>query len=156
MAEEQNVQFVGVYFTGLRTVLTNIKKQEEIKMTDAEEEEKCNLALFTKKHKPENEILLTESFGSAIIDTACTKIVCGKRWYEEYVDQLEQKIKKQIKTGASAKNFKFGDGAKVKSYMKAIIPAQIGDTKCSIRTEVVDIDLALLLSKDSLKRAKAV
>ena len=40
--------------------------------------------------------------------------------------------------------------------MKATIPAQIGDTKCSIETEVVDIDLPLLLSKDSLKRAKAV
>ena len=32
--------------------------------------------------------------------------------------------------------------------MKATIPAQIGDTKCSIETEVVDIDLSLLLSKD--------
>ena len=40
--------------------------------------------------------------------------------------------------------------------MKAKIPAQIGDTKCSIETEVVGIDLTLLLSKDSLKRAKAV
>ena len=40
--------------------------------------------------------------------------------------------------------------------MKETIPAQIGDTKCSIETEVVDIDLPLLLSKDSLKRAKAV
>ena len=40
--------------------------------------------------------------------------------------------------------------------MKAKIPAQIGDTKCSIETEVVDIDLPLLFSKDSLKRAKAV
>ena len=64
--------------------------------------------------------------------------------------------KKQIKTGASAKTFRFGDGAKVKSYMKAKIPAQIGDTKCSIETEVVGIDLPLLFSKDSLKRAKAV
>ena len=27
-----------------------------------ENEEKCNLALFTKEHKPENEILLTDSF----------------------------------------------------------------------------------------------
>ena len=40
--------------------------------------------------------------------------------------------------------------------MKAKIPAQIGDTKCSIETEVVDIDLPLLFIKDSLKRAKAV
>ena len=40
--------------------------------------------------------------------------------------------------------------------MKATIPAQIGDTKCSIETEVVHIDLPLLFSKDSLKRAKAV
>ena len=31
MAEEQNVQFVGVYFTGLRTVLTNIKNKKKSK-----------------------------------------------------------------------------------------------------------------------------
>ena len=131
------------------------KKQEEIKMTDAEYEE-CDLTFFTKEHKSENEILLTESFGCAIIDTPCTKTVCGKRWYEEYVDQLEQKKKKKIKIGTSAKTFKFGNGAKVKSYMKATIPAQIGDIKCNIETEVVDIDLPLLLSKDSLKKAKTV
>ena len=31
MAEEQNVQFVGVYFTGLRTVLINIKNKKKSK-----------------------------------------------------------------------------------------------------------------------------
>ena len=130
------------------------QKQGEIRMTDAEEnEEECH---FTKESKSQNEILLMESFGCAIIDTACTKTVCGKRWYEQYVDQLEQKKKKNIKTGASDKSFRFGNGDKVKSYMKATIPAQIGDTHCTIETEVVDIDLPLLLSKDSLRRAEAV
>ena len=133
------------------------QNQEDFKMTNEENnEEECHFALFTKEHKTKNEALLMESFGCAIIDTACTKTVCGRRWYEQYVDQLEQKKKKKIKTSTSRKTFKFGNGKRVKSYMKATIPAQIGDTRCTIETEVVNVELPLLLSKESLKRANTV
>ena len=37
-----------------------------------------------------------------------------------------------------------------------IIPAKIGDTVCKIKTEVVQNDIPLLLSKESLKRANVV
>lgn len=129
-------------------------------MTEAEireeMEEMCNLTLFTKEQKPENEILMTESFGCAILDTACTKTVCGKEWFHEYIDKLAKERKKAIQTKSSRKAFRFGNGTKVNSYMTAYIPAQIGDVKCRIETEVVDIDLPLLLSKASLKKANAV
>lgn len=136
--------------------------KEEVRMTDTdiehyeECEEECNLTLFTKEHRTENEILMTESYGCAVIDTACTKTVCGKKWFEQYVDRLQEDQKKVIKKKTSTKIFRFGDGAQVHSYMNATIPAQIGKTKCNIETEVVDVELPLLLSKDSLKKAGTI
>ena len=136
----------------------NHQKQEEIRMTDVEEnEEKCNLALFIKEHKPENEILLTESLDVRSLIQRVLRLYVEKMvWRIMLISWSRREKKKQIKTGASAKTFRFGDGVKVKSYMKATMPAQIGDTKCSIETEVVDIDLSHVLSKNSLKRAKTM
>ncbi len=34
------------------------------------------------------EIFMTESLGSAIIGTACTRTVCGEKWLEKYIDDL--------------------------------------------------------------------
>lgn len=36
------------------------------------------------------------------------------------------------------------------------VPAKIGQTKCHIEAEVMPVDIPLLLSKTSLKRAKVV
>ena len=52
-------------------------------------EEECNLTLFTK-HKQHNEIFMTESFGCAVIDTACTHTVCGQNWLDNYTDNLDK------------------------------------------------------------------
>ena len=51
------------------------------------------------------------------------------------------------------KTFKFGDGNKLNSLYKVTLPCVIPDIEVSIITDVVDSDIALLLSKDSMKRA---
>ena len=56
----------------------------------------------------------------------------------------------------SGRKFKFGDGASVEAFQNAVIPAQVGNTKCNINTDVVEADIPLLLSKESLKRANAI
>lgn len=56
----------------------------------------------------------------------------------------------------SRRAFKFGDGKIVHSIKRVKVPAKIGQTRCNIETEVVPVDIPLLLSKTSLKRAKAV
>ena len=52
--------------------------------------------------------------------------------------------------------FRFGDGRKIVSEESVIIPAKIGDIVYKIKTEVVQNDIPLLLSKELLKRANAV
>ena len=48
---------------------------------------------------------------------------------------------------------KFGDGKVVNAYERVTIPATIGSQKGVIECEVIDKNLPLLLSKDSMKKA---
>ena len=49
--------------------------------------------------------------------------------------------------------FRFGDRRGVTSKMTVILPATIGHTKVNIKTDVVEADIPLLLSKYSMKKA---
>ena len=51
------------------------------------------------------------------------------------------------------RTFKFGNGNKLNSLYKVILPCVIADTEVSIITDVVNSDIPLLLSKDAMKRA---
>ena len=93
--------------------------------------ENCNITLFAIEHLLDNEIFVVESLGLAVIDTACSRTVCGEKCFA---------------TSASKKGFKFGDGNVVHSFKRVVIPPKIGNTDCNIVTEVVK----LLLSKTSL------
>ncbi|CAB4022650.1 Hypothetical predicted protein [Paramuricea clavata] len=101
--------------------------------------ESVNITLLTQ-----SEILIAESYGTAILDTACTKTVCGKSW-----------LQKVLSTQKSHRPFKFGHGSLIYSDKVVTIAAKIGKTNCKIKVEVVPIELPLLLSKESLKRAGA-
>ena len=60
------------------------------------------------------------------------------------------KEKKIVKEGV--RTFKFGDGNEL-NY-KVTLPCVIAAIEVSIITDVVDSDIPLLLSKDSMKRAR--
>ncbi|CAC5386683.1 unnamed protein product [Mytilus coruscus] len=62
----------------------------------------------------------------------------------------------EIKSKESHTPLKFDDGQTVYSYQSVKLPATIGSLNCYIETEVVDCEIPLLLSKDSLKRAQTV
>ena len=49
---------------------------------------------------------------------------------------------------------KFGDGKTVSSLKSVSIPAQIGKREVSIKTDVIDNELPLLLSKEAMKKAE--
>ena len=134
------------------------KKSEHVKLTEEEHVEECNITLFAKASMSDSEIFLAESLGSAIIDTACTRTVCGEKWLENYVkalssDQVNQVLQTEI---PSCRPFRFGDGNFVYSTRKVKLPAKIGKTKCHVEAEVVKVDIPLLLSKTSLKKAGTI
>ena len=130
----------------------NKAASNSVKLTESETIENCNLTLFTKEHPSINEVFAIESSCSAVIDTACTRTVCGEKWFNNFLE----KTCDDIPTYSSSRAFKFGDGKVVNCFKWANIPVHIGNTSCKIDTEIVKADIPLLLSKSSIKKANTV
>ena len=102
------------------------------------------------------KLFFAEASAASIIDTACTKTVCGEKWLKGYVDSLDDNDRKTIQAYESKRQVKFGDGNVVNSNKFVTVPAQIGNTHCKSEIELVPADIPLLLSKQSLKKAGTV
>ncbi|KAL5012988.1 hypothetical protein ScPMuIL_011539 [Solemya velum] len=104
-----------VYITGLKRCPDN-PRPEAVKMTECQENdnttqheavtESCNITLFTKESPSTNEILVMESLGAAVIDTACTKTVCGENWLRSYEEALNSDQKQKVNKSQSDKRFR--------------------------------------------------
>ena len=123
---------------------------------ETHEQEDCQLVMFTRQAENHCSVFMAETFGTAILDTACTSTVCGSKWLFEYKETLKEEEKAQMEEKTSERMFRFGDGAKVQAVKNVVIPAKIGEKQCKISTDVVELDLPLLLSKSALKKANAV
>ena len=95
-----------------------------------------------------------EAVNSAVLDTACTSTVAGENWFETYVASLNDEDRGDIKRTHSSKVFKFGGGERLQSLGSYTIPAVIAGKSVKINTDVVHSDIPLLLSLDTMKRAK--
>ena len=70
---------------------------------------------------------------TAVLDSGCTKNVCGKLWLDCYIDSLSKEGSKLTEERLSSARFEFGDGRVVQASRQVIIPAYIGDKKASKR-----------------------
>ncbi|CAC5382062.1 unnamed protein product [Mytilus coruscus] len=131
----------------------NVTINEE--QTDTSETVNITLITTSQQNITPQEIFVAEAFNAAVVDTACTKTVCESKWLHQFLDTSETEDE-EIKSKESHTPFKFGDGQTVYSYQSVKLPATIGSLNCYIETEVVDCEIPLLLSKDSLKRAQTV
>ena len=99
--------------------------------------------------------LISESMNSAVLDCGASKTVCGDVWFKCYYESLDDTDKSKVNSRASQNIFKFGDGNRVSSTKLVKIPAKIGNLNIMINTDVIEKDIPLLLSKESLKKARA-
>ena len=100
-----------------------------------------------QKRKNGRDIFLGEMLGSAVLDSGASK------WYKCFLETLTDAQKKKIVKIKGVRTFKFGNGNKLNSLYKVILPCVIADIEVSIITDVVNSDIPLLLSKDAMKRA---
>ena len=105
-----------------------------------------------QKRKNGRDIFLDETLGSAVLDSGASSTICGTKWYKFFLETLTDAQKKKIVKNKGVRTFKFGDGNKLNSLYKVILPCVIAYIKVSIITDVVDSDIPLLLSKDAIKR----
>ena len=94
---------------------------------------------------------LMDNDRSAIVDTACSKTVCGKRWLQEYVDSLSEHDRSTVFSEPSQNKFKFGAGGTIPSGGSYVIPIYLDGERHRLRVEVVESELPLLLSLGSMK-----
>ncbi|GAB1599884.1 hypothetical protein Ahia01_000265900 [Argonauta hians] len=96
-------------------------------------------------------IFLHEAFNQAVLDSGCSKTVCGEKWYNNFVESCPNAEIRRKRCKPST--FRFGDGRRVNSEMTVILPVTIGTKKVNLETDVVEADILLLLSKYSMKKA---
>ena len=95
--------------------------------------------------------VVSETLNCALIDTGCSATVCGKNWLQCYVDTLPENT--ILEEHHSGKVFRFGAGKAYPSIKQVNIPVHIGEQPGYILTDVVDCEIPLPLSKDSMKKA---
>ena len=94
-----------------------------------------------------------DAHNCAVLDSACSSIVCGESWQENYLNSLTEVDKQKIKQTVGQRTFKFGGGERLKSKGEYSLPAVIAGKEVTIRTDVVEYDIHLLLSRSAMKTA---
>ena len=116
--------------------------------------EDVNITLFTEElHECYITKFVGETFNCAVLDSGCSKNVCGESWLNYYLETLTQSDHSKVKFEDSSNSFRFGDGNSLKSSKRVTFPAKIGEKNIMIKTDVIASDLPLLLSKEAMKKA---
>ena len=124
------------------------------KVYTAEDEQ---MVLYMGCVTDENAEIKTNSSDCAVLDSGCSSNVCGKLWLDNYLKNLDQEDRDEIYYSSGKKLFTFGCGTQLKSKGggECIIPAFIADRCVKIKTDVVDSEIPLLLSRNEMKNLGA-
>ena len=119
------------------------------------EDDEVHVTLLAAEENFENKVdtLFGESLGGVILDSGCSRTVCGEMWLASYLETLTSVEKESVKIEQSTSVFKFGDGKRMKSLKRVVLPCVLAGKNVTIRTDVVACNVPLLLSKTSMKRA---
>ena len=122
------------------------------------DEEDVQITLMASDNVSEDKIniLFGETIGAMILDLGCSKTVCGIKWFDTFLETLTDSKKKKIVYEKSTSVFKFGDGKRWQSMKRVVIPCVLAGKNINIRTDIVDCNIPLLLSKESMKKAGMV
>ena len=99
---------------------------------------------------------MKETFNYAVLDTGCAKNnVCGRRWLQHFLESMKISVS-EIKSEPSGNNFRFGGGEIFRSNRYMFIPCIIAGKEITIKSDVIDCDISMLISKNAMKRAGMV
>ena len=102
------------------------------------------------------ETFLCESDSTAILDTACTRTVCGEPWLDLYLDTLTEEELSNVEYSDTSRKYKFGSGDPVEATKAVTFPCSIAGVDVKLKANIVSSRVPLLLSKESMKKAKMV
>ena len=83
------------------------------------------------------ETLISERLSMAVLDSGCTKTVCGETWLNCYLETLSDEDKKLLHVEDSNSVFESGDSKLIKSNKKGTFLTVIADQKVMLTTNVI-------------------
>ena len=126
-----------------------VEKMENVSLFQhATEDKTCSTDTMTR--------FTGENFGLAVLDTGCNVTVCGKVWLQSYLDSLSMEDQNKVVSEKSKVSFRFGDNDPTVSNEKVIFPAVVCNKEVKIVAQVVDDNIPLLISKQTMAKAKMV
>lgn len=99
----------------------------------------------------EDILLVGETINKAVLDCGASKTVCGVEWFNCYKESMSEKLQKEIKEFSSRTIFKFGVG-KLEALKMVHLPVLICDQQVTLEVHIVDTDIPLLLSLQTMKK----
>ena len=119
-----------------------------------------NFSLFAgyANGERENKLskLVEEAKCCAVLDSGCSTTVCGVKGLDEFLSACSDFEHGSLVEEESKATFTFADGVTVPSLKCVTVPCSIVGIKGNIKTDVVDCNIPLLLSKKSMKKANMV
>ena len=98
--------------------------------------------------------LLSDTWNTAVLDCGATKTVAGSSWVDHYLKCLSEDDMRLVETFETNTSYRFGDGNQVMCTKNVKLPAQIGNKSVLISTDVIEKEIPLLLSRESMRKAK--
>lgn len=132
----------------------NLNKVHITENVNSEVNSEEHAVLFTGFDKQSLAQLDLEARSCAVLDSACSSTVCGQKWLESYIDSMDHTDKEKIIRRDGHKVFKFGGGTKLKSLAEYEVPANLAGKQVKIKTDVVESDIPMLLSRSAMKDAQ--
>ena len=83
----------------------------------------------------------------ALLDSGCTKTVCGETWLQHYLHSLSFDECKKNETSKRNSSFKFGDSKLVNIFKIVKISVIIAGVQATVTIDVVEYGISLLLIK---------
>ena len=110
--------------------------------------------MFTGIKCDDKCLLTSEARNSVVLASGCTSTVAETNWIKRFLDSLSPDELAAVRREPGIKNFWFGGGTTKKSLEVVQFPCRLAHRNIFIRTDIVDSDISLLLSKNSTKEAK--
>ena len=70
----------------------------------------------------------------AVLDSACTSTVCGKQWFDEYVESMSENDRSIMEVSPGEKIFKFGGDEVLQSIKCVKLPCCLAGNGVFIKT----------------------
>ena len=124
---------------------------ENMRKVNVVEEE--HAVLFTGYNTEEVRRLGVDARNCAVLDSACSSTVCGTNWVNNYIQSLDKNDRQKVVQTKGRRVFKFGGGTCLQSKGEYSLPVVIAGKEATVKTDVVESDIPLLLSRTAMKKA---